>query len=276
MDWAVFRNIGLGGTVAPASTCIPELLGEVSEGRINPGARLRIQPRRHRGGCVTTMASLILATILGGGFIVGVQVLAHFAMKRGASQRSRLIAGWYGLGTWSPLVPEPDLEQWVCTVAPHGAGTVRHLKATRGEHRGFTFLAVHFRYYNASIDDGVWLGRKLVTLNLPKATPDLEIVRKRPNRESLALGWQPFDQSFRVSTSDSAFAQALLTTPTMQWMLSDPRSQYFPIMFRGTTLGAMYEAEYDVNTERFDIHHLGAPADYLVELASRIPEEVWE
>lgn len=216
------------------------------------------------------MASFILAGILVVGFIVGVQVLAALAVKRKTSQRDRLIGGWYGLGTWSPFVPEPDLKQWVRTVAPHGSGKVRYLKTTRGEHRGFTFLAANYTWFDGDPDDGAWHGRTLVALTLPKATPDLEIVRDRPNRRSLALGWQPFDQSFRVSTSDPAFAQAVLTTSTMQWMLSDPRSPYFPILFRGTTLGALRDKE------ALDIHHLGAPADYLAELLSRIPQQVWQ
>ncbi len=37
METVVFRNIGLRGGVAPARTYIPELLGDVIEGRIDPG-----------------------------------------------------------------------------------------------------------------------------------------------------------------------------------------------------------------------------------------------
>ena len=37
VDKVVFRNIGLRGGIAPARTYIPELLGDVLEGRINPG-----------------------------------------------------------------------------------------------------------------------------------------------------------------------------------------------------------------------------------------------
>ena len=37
MDKVVYGNIGLRGGVAPARTYIPELLGDVLEGRINPG-----------------------------------------------------------------------------------------------------------------------------------------------------------------------------------------------------------------------------------------------
>src|SRR5438552_4013845 len=36
-DTIVFRNVGLRGGVAPARTYIPELLGDVLDGRINPG-----------------------------------------------------------------------------------------------------------------------------------------------------------------------------------------------------------------------------------------------
>jgi len=36
-DTVVFRNVGLRGGVAPARTYIPELLGDVLDGRINPG-----------------------------------------------------------------------------------------------------------------------------------------------------------------------------------------------------------------------------------------------
>ena len=36
-DTIVFRNVGLRGGVAPARAYIPELLGDVFEGRINPG-----------------------------------------------------------------------------------------------------------------------------------------------------------------------------------------------------------------------------------------------
>src|SRR2546429_8977401 len=36
-DTIVFRNVGLRGGVAPARAYIPELLGDVLEGRINPG-----------------------------------------------------------------------------------------------------------------------------------------------------------------------------------------------------------------------------------------------
>jgi threonine dehydrogenase-like Zn-dependent dehydrogenase len=37
MDKVVYGNIGLRGGVAPARTYIPELLGDVLDGRINPG-----------------------------------------------------------------------------------------------------------------------------------------------------------------------------------------------------------------------------------------------
>jgi len=37
MDIVVYRNIGLGGGVAPAHSYIPELLEDVLAGRIDPG-----------------------------------------------------------------------------------------------------------------------------------------------------------------------------------------------------------------------------------------------
>jgi len=37
MEAVIFRNVGIRGGVAPARTYIPELLGDVLDGRINPG-----------------------------------------------------------------------------------------------------------------------------------------------------------------------------------------------------------------------------------------------
>ncbi|KAA9157927.1 hypothetical protein FPZ12_023850 [Amycolatopsis acidicola] len=175
-----------------------------------------------------------------------------FVPVRRIWRQDKVTKPWRGLGTWSPGPPDETALEWIRVAYPSGASRVlgaAHrdtITATAyGWHRGYRIFAHEWQWHEVGAGRPRTIQRTVISIELPISVPWLEIKRDG-------------------STGDPGFARAVLTPPVAQWLLADPRAQYYPVRFAGRRVSIAERGGLHVET-------LGPPADFLVELLSRTP-----
>ena len=148
-----------------------------------------------------------------------------------------------------------------------------------GTYRGRTFVAFELEYSAVS---GVGVGLQtcwstVVAIRLPASRPSLEVNFEHSGREvvelvglrDLQLESEEFNRVFRITASDERFAYDVLHPRMMQWLLADQRSRVVPFRFERADLLCWSGDDLDPN-------HVIWMADYLVDIAERVPEFVWK
>ncbi|HVV14622.1 hypothetical protein [Amycolatopsis sp.] len=181
---------------------------------------------------------------------------------------------WRGLGTWWPAQPEQGALEWIRATYPAGASRAlgighgdRITATVYGQHRGYRVSAHEWEWRELGANRPRTVQRTVLAIELPISVPGLEIQRCGGGSD-LVLGMPEFDSAFRVLAADPGFARAVLTPPVTRWLLTDPRAEYYPVRFLGAMVSTAERGS--LRTES-----LGPPADFLIELLSRVPAQVW-
>lgn len=218
-----------------------------------------------------TIAAVLLGTLLAFALVIA---LAWVPVRR-ILRQDTVTRPWLGLGEWWQAPPEAEALEWIRLIQPRGVTSVGSLPhgdeitvTMHGRHRGFALAAHQWTWRELGLRRPRRENRTAVAVILPRSVPSLEI-RHGASGSDLSLGWPPFDEAFRLRCDDPSFARALLTPPVAQWLLEDPRSPFFPVCFVGNLAAT-------VEFGRMFVPQLGPPADFLAELLSRAPRDLWQ
>lgn len=225
--------------------------------------------------------------------VVAVVIVVRSNLRRNVEVATRPPGGMALPGPasveWVSEQPDQNLLQ-LFTGGP--LGTARGGRNTSG-HRIRQVVRTQYRGYQAAAftytyEKVIWVRTPgtsptqqytIVALSLPATQPTLEIsVAGKPGVNSFALGYPPFDEKFHVTTENPEFARLVLSPPAVQWLLSDPRAQYFPIRFEGASLSTWTSHDVPMSsrgTSPLRLDRINPMVDYLAEFAHRAPAQAW-
>ena len=231
------------------------------------------------------MEGLIVAGVFGLGILVllGVAICAIWlvvvAVRRAgerARQKTAYLWDWARRRGWTYVTDDPSLTRRF-QGRPFGIGSNRRaLHVLAGVHRGRHMIAFEY-YYTTSNGDSQTTHQCLVAaIPTPSPRPYLELTLESAGTKllelvgvrDLQLESEEFNRVFRIRTGDDRFAYDVLHPRMMEWLLSDQRSRTVPFRFEGNALLCWSGGEMNPG-------YVIWMADYLADVADRVPEYVW-
>ncbi|MGH3647042.1 MAG: hypothetical protein ACRDTM_07690 [Micromonosporaceae bacterium] len=206
-----------------------------------------------------------------GGAIVGMRR----AREREAKKTAALYA-WAQSQGWKYLSEAPTLTGRF-QGEPFGAGYERRaLHVLSGVHRGREIVAFEYRHTVKQGKSSTTYTHLVVATPTPSPRPWLQVGQEGAGSKLLALFGardlqlesEEFNRVFRISTGSDRFAYDVLHPRMMEWLLADQRSRQVPFRFEASDLMCWSRTEMNP-------HHVIWMANYLMDLAERVPDFVW-
>lgn len=229
------------------------------------------------------MAEILIGLLVPGLFVAMLGLLiaaAVWTMVRAQKRyRQRVVAlsAWArGVG-WTYVENEPPLTGRY-RGEPFGRGYDRRAQhVLRGTHRGRVFVAFEHQYTVQQGKSSTTYQHTIVAIPTPNQRPYLQIGLEHAGHKllelvgvrDLQLESEEFNRVFQIKTGSERFAYDVLHPRMMQWLLADRRSRVVPFRFEGADLLCWSDGELEPQ-------HVLWMADYLVDLAKRVPEFVWK
>jgi hypothetical protein len=166
-----------------------------------------------------TVLILVLAGLVVVAGIVTIVVVAARSARRAAPRPDAT--------AWRPIRPDPSLADRFTGGPTSEPGRVT--RAMQCVRPGLSAIA--FEYAS-----GPGAVTTVVAVDLPATRPMLDV--RRATRQAvggvdIAMGDGAFDAAFVVHSAHPGFAHDVLQPATRAWLLSDPRSAYYPIRLEG-------------------------------------------
>ncbi len=223
------------------------------------------------------MLGCVLAVTVPIGLLVWLVVVMHRRAREREAAKASGLWQWAREQGWAY-----HPEMWSLTRRfrgePFGRGSGRRaIHVLTGKHRGRDLVAFEYYFTVSSGENSSTTYRYLVVATpTPSPRPYLQVGLEGAGSKLLALFGardlqlesEEFNRVFRISTGDKRFAYDVLHPRMMEWLLADQRSRGLPFRFEGTDLVCW------TLTEMHPYHVLGM-ADYLMDLAERVPAFVW-
>ncbi|MFE9243740.1 hypothetical protein [Nocardiopsis sp. NPDC006938] len=219
-----------------------------------------------------TLAILAIAVVI----IIAIAVMASAAER----QRAEALESWARERGWNYDRERPELvDRFSGTPFRSGRSNAKARHVLTADHRGQRVLAFEYSYtttsHNGQNTTTTTHCFTVVTVSTP-ATPVLEVRLEHLGHALLGLvgvhdlqvGERVFDQAFRITAQEDAFALAVLEPVVRAWLLEDPEGRV-PFRFSGDHLLGWSSGRIDPDT-------VVAGADTLIDLVERVPAQVWE
>lgn len=221
------------------------------------------------GGAIVLMA---IAAVI----IIAVAVMASAAER----ERVEALVAWARDHGWNYDKERPELvDRFSGAPFQSGRSNAKAKHVLCADHRGHRVLAYEYTYtttsYNGQSSTTTTHHHSIVAVRTPH-TPVLEVRTEHFGHTLLGLlgvhdlqvGEQTFDDTFRISAEDDAFALAVLEPQLQAWLLERVEERA-PFRFAGDHLLRW-------STGKLDPDAVVADADTLIDLLERVPARVWE
>ncbi len=214
--------------------------------------------------------------------LLGLLIWLAVHMVRRAQERERAkthaLYGWACAQGWTYHNERRELTSRF-KGAPFGRGTSRRAThVLNGRHRGREVLAFEYRFTVESGENNRRTYRYLVVATpTPAPRPWLQVGLEGAGSRlleifgarDLQLESEEFNRTFRISTGNDRFAYDVLHPRMMEWLLADQRSRRVPFRFESSDLICWSRTELNPD-------HVVWMADYLMDVADRVPSHVWK
>lgn len=208
--------------------------------------------------------------------LLGVVVWSVVHAQRVHRQRVAAFHAWARANGWSYHESEPPLANRF-QGEPFGQGSGRQaLHVMRGTHRGRHLVAFEYQYTVSHGRSSTTHRNTIVAIPIPTQRPYLQVSTEHAGHKllelfgvrDLQLESEEFNRAFRIKTGSDRFAYDVLHPRMMQWMLADQRARIVPFRFEGSDLLCWSGSELDPRRVIW-------MADFLVDVAKRVPGYVW-
>ncbi|MGH3647041.1 MAG: hypothetical protein ACRDTM_07685 [Micromonosporaceae bacterium] len=222
--------------------------------------------------CLGVVAALVIGLLIWG-LMVGIRR----ARERYQAKVSALYH-WARSQRWSYHAEAPALVHRF-QGQPFGRGSSRRaLHVLSGVHRGREIVAFEYKFTVSNGDNNSTTYTYLVVATpTPAPRPHLQVGLEGAGSKLLSvfgardlqLESEEFNRVFRISTGNDRFAYDVLHPRMMEWLLADQRSRLVPFRFEASDLVCWSRTEMNPQQAVW-------MADYLMDLAERVPAYVWK
>ena len=221
------------------------------------------------GGAIALMAVVVIICIA-------------VAVMQSAAERERVasLVAWARDRGWNYDRERPELaDRFSGTPFRRGRSNAKAKHVLCADHRGHRVLAFEYTYTTTtSTGQGTTTTthhHSIIAVATPH-TPVLEVKAEHFGHTLLGLlgvhdlqvGEKAFDDTFRVSADDDAFALEVLGPDLRAWLLERPEARV-PFRFTGDHILTW-------NATKLDPEAMVASADHLIDLLDQVPGQVWE
>ncbi|MGH3736726.1 MAG: hypothetical protein ACRDT6_14110 [Micromonosporaceae bacterium] len=200
-------------------------------------------------------------------------VWAYRRERERARQKTNSLYHWAVARGWTYQAEDSALI-WRFRGEPFGNRNARALHVLSGRHRGRDVLAFEFTFTTGSGGNSTTYTYLATPTRAPR--PWLQVgLENSSTRLAAMLGFddlqlesEEFNRIFFITAGDKKFAYDVLHPRMMRWLLDDERSRRVPFRFEGSHLLCWSLTE----------NHPGYViwmADYLMDVADRVPSYVW-
>ena len=217
----------------------------------------------------------LMAAAMFGLFVWGIVVAVRRARAR-ERQKTAYLWDWARRNGWTYVTSDPSLTRRF-QGRPFGQGTNRRaLHVLAGVHRGRQMIAFEYFYTVSNGENSTTHRRLIAAIPTPSPRPYLELTLEGAGSKllelvgvrDLQLESEEFNRVFRIRTGSDRFAYDVLHPRMMEWLLADQRSRTVPFRFEGNALLCWSGGEMNPQ-------HVTWMADYLADVADRVPGYVW-